>query len=213
MSKSCQHVDTDLDLAGGAGQILGFLPDFEAFCAELSRGVTRPVNRVECECDNRGSGNFDIHCWSNGDSNAFSNTATTLTIADGVMDEVKTCSILNNANRTSQCTTVKLFNSNENNNGSIESCSETWNGQECESCVVCNQGQGIRANCSNFDGGIVDEQCRVGASDRLFEILPASIQQHSPPQLSSGSADGIRTRNQFGTALYGIGLAVVFWMM
>lgn len=203
-SSSCQRVDADLDLAGGAGQILGFKPNFDKFCESLSIGITKQ-DRVECACDNRGLGNFDISCWTTGEN---VKTTTNLEIKDGAMNNVRTCST-NESGGIPHCTTVHLMRDTK-----IESCQESFDGQTCQSCEVCNDGKGIIADCTNIGKGFDSTSCRPATMERVFEVLPPELQP--PTQVGFGeqtnSSGGYALRGKFSRLLLPLSAVVCFSM-
>jgi hypothetical protein len=108
VTKQCQPIDVDLDLAGGAGQLTGFAPTFNGFCTQLEQALN---NQVSCDCTDAVGGTFALTCQSiepvcgtNDDNNNNNNVdnnhqnphcghvKSTVEVVNGQMDRIISCS-------------------------------------------------------------------------------------------------------------------------
>ena len=171
ISTECRGVDSDLDLAGGAGVIAGFLPDFKGFCSQLEDGRD---GSVACDCSNSGGGNFDVTCETVEpecieESGVCGNIKSTVSVMDGRIDSVTSCSDVDAPHDFKEtCTRMELCPETDG----VCGCSVTYDGKACSRCEVCPSGIAVMLDCSNVSPFAIVDHCQEVRSTTTYEFFP-----------------------------------------
>lgn len=189
VTKTCQPVDLDLNLSGGSGSLAGFAPSFSGFCTELEQQLN---NKIACDCSDAVGGSFAITCQTTeevcmNDETHCGQVKSTVDVVDGKMDTVTSC-----GKYTSEpfmggetCTGIQLCT----DGNSVCGCWATYDGEQCNSCKMCEGGKGLTLDCSNVHNDAIVEQCQPLNLTKSYEFLPnypvGSEEQISRP--SSGT--------------------------
>lgn len=182
VSTECRKVDMDLDLAGGAGVITGFLPDFGGFCSQLEEGRD---GKVSCDCSNSGGGNYDVTCETIepecvGDVCA--HVSSTISVVEGTMERVKSCSNLEQPYDFREvCTTLTLCNKDVGDE-TICGCFATYWGDTCNSCDIGEDGLSIKVDCSNLDESAYTSDFQKVRSTTSYDFFPAFAKLPAHPE-------------------------------
>jgi hypothetical protein len=172
VSTQCKKVDSDLNLAGGAGFIAGFLPNFAGFCSHLEDGVD---GRIGCDCSNSAGGTFQVTCETKKDQECreavCADVKSTVSVVDGAIVSVKACSDFKAPfDYKETCTTVEMCSAAD---PSVCQCSASYDGVACNSCEVCaGEKQGIMLNCSNVDFNAFLDTCQEVSEKSSYEFIP-----------------------------------------
>jgi hypothetical protein len=178
VSQACRPVDTDWDLAGGAGILAGFLPQFDGLCTALEYD-----DRVACTCPNAGGGTFNVTCNTlvpvcQGEQCGM--MESTVRMEEGHMVETTGCVDYASPHDWKRvCTTVTLCD----DESTICGCQALYNNQACTSCDVCDGRQAVQLNCTNIDPWAYTQECQAVTRASVFEFLPVFVS----PSMKSGS--------------------------
>lgn len=173
VTTGCRKLDNDLDLAGGAGFLAGFLPDFAGgFCSQLEEGVS---DRIRCDCTNSGGGTFDVACATrerNCHGLHCGDVASTVFVENGAIAAVDTCvDYALPVNWRNVCTRINVCE-----DGSVCSCAATYDGQVCASCSLCDGG--VHLDCSNVEPLAMTDTCQPVSMETVYEFLPDFAMPH-----------------------------------
>uniref|UniRef100_A0A8J9X1H0 Uncharacterized protein n=1 Tax=Phaeodactylum tricornutum TaxID=2850 RepID=A0A8J9X1H0_PHATR len=217
ITTQCRTVDLDMDLAGGAGLIAGFLPGFEDFCSSLEEGTG---SNVGCECADSGSGNYEVNCKTLeekcSESNVCGQVATSVDVDRGRIKSVRTCADIRIPYTYEQtCSTVSVEETADGRR--IDGCGVFYNDQACNNCQICNDGKGIIFDCSNIDANVAVDNCQPVLVETMFEFVP---EYTKPPATLRNTEDGAGiAQNQPVTAssassfryFWGLGCILATW--
>ena len=171
VSNTCRTVDSDLDLAGGAGFIAGFVPTFEGFCSRLEEGVD---DRIACDCSHSGGGNFDVSCETKEEvctEGGCGDIKSTVSVAEGVIANVTSCVDYHKPYNWEQvCTTVEVCREDDDR---LCGCQATYGGEKCTGCGVCLDGKSMTLDCSNVERDAVFNTCQPVSARSVFEFVPS----------------------------------------
>lgn len=200
VTKACQPVDLDLNLAAGSGSLAGFAPSFSGFCTELEQKLN---NKVACDCSEAVGGSFSLTCQTTeevcmNDATHCGEVKSTVEVVDGKMDTITSC-----GKYTSEpflggetCTGIQLC---EDRN-SVCGCWATYDGEHCNSCEICQGGNGLTLDCSNVQKDAFVDQCQPLNLTSSYEFLP---------NYPVGSEEQISNRPSSGALAVGVSLALV----
>lgn len=208
ISTQCSAVDLDWDLAGGAGAIAGFAPAFDGFCSQIERALN---NSISCNCADAVGGSFSLSCETtellcvNGDDSQQQHLCgrvmSKVAVVDSQVESVTACATYQ-APFGETCTTLALCkgvgsNSKSTGSSSVCACSATYNGEQCQSCSVCDDSASITMDCSNVYEHAVTTKCQAVTKESSHEFLP----HYSAVLVGGQSSAGSRLRPFLGAAV------------
>lgn len=181
VTSECTEVDVDFDLSGS--NITGFMPSLNGLCSQLESSLN---NRIECDCDDSGGGNFDITCRTpelTCAAGTCGKVQSKASFTDGIMTSIQSCSdFLSPQDLLETCVNFTLSGE------VITSCKASYGGTACKECSVCDRNDGVRGitlDCSNIAEWAVVRECQsTGVVKEALEYVPAF--QNVPLQTSAG---------------------------
>jgi hypothetical protein len=209
VTKECQPVSFDLDLAGNGDTIVGFLPSFQGLCSELEEGIG---DRIACDCSNSGGGTFSITCETLEDSctdNFCGGVKSQVEVVDSKIKTVTACvDFAAPFDLAQTCTQVQIC---EDDKSEICGCTAIYNGLACNSCEVCEGGNALKLDCSNIREDVVIETCQAVTAASSFEFIPDfQIQAPAVPDNVSGSGSGSGSGGVVVLGVPIVGIAAAF---
>jgi hypothetical protein len=195
--------------------VVGFVPNLNGLCTQIESGLQ---NRVECNCADTGSGNFNLTCqladeYCTDDdefgSRYCGSMKSTAHFQEGVMKSVTSCSDFSSpADLLQTCVT---FDSDQSNNtdttadifGGWTGCRASYGGRTCQSCGLCDGGvlpndggaqqlMGVTLDCTNVgpEWAAVRSCQPVEPSLGALEFVPHFVNVPLTAQEASATSQG-----------------------
>jgi hypothetical protein len=169
-----------------------------SFCSQVE---SKLENQVSCDCStiDGSSASYQIQCSTNEPKCDVNNVhcgivTSSIQITDGqynpnVMTTCtkywdpmgETCTTIDYCNNTlfdmgtpDTTNTTNTDNTTETSQQApvVCGCQVTYEGNVCNSCTVCNDGNGISFDCTNYNEFAYSEQCQIVSRASSFELVP-----------------------------------------